>query len=557
VTIVRPRFVVIALMVLACCASLPLASVGAQSAERCFPETGFCIAGRIRSFWEQNGGLPVFGFPIGPQQEQFIEGKPFQVQWFERNRLELHPENQPPYDVLLGRLGVDRLAQQRRDWAGFGQSAPQPNCRFFPETGHNICGEILAAWRASGLEFDGRRGTSEPESLALFGLPVSEPQTETVEGRSYTIQWFERARFEQHPENQPPYNVLLGRLGAQPPVCGAAVPAPPGLPCAGIWIAPEELLGLPTSGPAWDRMVDAADGNLGRANLSNQDSPHDTRTLAAALIYARTADQAFRAKAADGITAAIGTEDGGRTLALGRNLLPYVVAADLIDFKTFDPGRDQQFREWLSGVRWRELEGQTLASTHETRPNNWGTLAGASRIAASIYLGDGADVARAAQVFQGWVGDRAAYAGFVYEEDFSWHTDPGAPLGINPPGSTRDGRSIDGVLPDDMRRGCELRWPPCPTNYPWEGLQGAVAQAELLRRAGFDSYGWSSQAIRRSVQFYLDLSREFPDGEWWADEDEDDAWTVWVVNRAYGTSFPTVATRPGKNMAWTDWTHSR
>src|SRR5688500_9470643 len=83
VTIVRPRFVVIALMVLACCASLPLASVGAQSAERCFPETGYCIAGRIRSFWEQNGGLPVFGFPIGPQQEQFIEGKPFQVQWFE------------------------------------------------------------------------------------------------------------------------------------------------------------------------------------------------------------------------------------------------------------------------------------------------------------------------------------------------------------------------------------------------------------------------------------------------------------------------------------------
>ncbi len=166
------------------------------------------------------------------------------------------------------------------------------------------------------------RGTSEPESLALFGLPVSEPQTETVEGSSYTVQWFERARFELHPENQPPYNVLLGRLGALPPVCGAAVPAPPGLACAGIWIAPEELLGLPTSGPAWDRMVDAADGELGKANLSNQDSPHDTRTLAAALIYARTADQAFRAKAADGIMAAIGTEDGGRTLRLGETCCP-------------------------------------------------------------------------------------------------------------------------------------------------------------------------------------------------------------------------------------------
>ena len=54
----------------------------AQQNERCFTETGFCISGRIREFWEQNGGLPVFGFPIGPQQEEQIEGRPFQVQWF-------------------------------------------------------------------------------------------------------------------------------------------------------------------------------------------------------------------------------------------------------------------------------------------------------------------------------------------------------------------------------------------------------------------------------------------------------------------------------------------
>src|SRR5690348_8641994 len=82
----------------------------AQSSEHCFPETGFCISGRIREFWEQNGGLPVFGLAKGPQQETIIEGKSFQAQSFERNRLELHPENARPYDVLLGRLGADRLA---------------------------------------------------------------------------------------------------------------------------------------------------------------------------------------------------------------------------------------------------------------------------------------------------------------------------------------------------------------------------------------------------------------------------------------------------------------
>ena len=183
---------------------------------RCFPETNFCIAGRIRTYWEQNGGLPVFGYPIAAQTEALIEGRPFQVQRFERNRLELHPENAPPYDVLLGRLGADRLSQQGRDWVRFPKGTTQPGCRFFAETQHTVCGAILAAWRANGREFDGQAGKSEGENLALFGLPLSEPQVETLsDGRQYTVQWFERARFELHPENAPPYHVLLGLLGQE------------------------------------------------------------------------------------------------------------------------------------------------------------------------------------------------------------------------------------------------------------------------------------------------------------------------------------------------------
>jgi glucose/arabinose dehydrogenase len=206
-------------------------TVGAQTGRRCFAETGFCIEGRIRQFWEQNGGLPVFGFPIGPQGEERIEGQPLQVQWFERNRLELHPENTRPYDVLLGRLGADRLQQQGRDWLTFPKSEARTGCRFFPETGHNVCGPILASWLASGLEFDGRRGTSEAESLALFGLPLSDAQEEDTPAGKFTVQWFERARFELHPENQPPYDVLLGLLGSElrgrpsaPPPAPTSVP---------------------------------------------------------------------------------------------------------------------------------------------------------------------------------------------------------------------------------------------------------------------------------------------------------------------------------------------
>ena len=43
----------------------------------------------------------------------------------------------------------------------------------------------------------------------------------------------------------------------------------------------------------------------------------------------------------------------------------------------------------------------------------------------------------------------------------------------------------DGVLPDDQRRSGGFVWPPTKENYVWEALQGAIAQAVILHRAGF------------------------------------------------------------------------
>jgi hypothetical protein len=34
-----------------------------------------------------------------------------------------------------------------------------------------------------------------------------------LDGKVYAVQYFERAVFEYHPENQPPYDVLLSHLG--------------------------------------------------------------------------------------------------------------------------------------------------------------------------------------------------------------------------------------------------------------------------------------------------------------------------------------------------------
>lgn len=196
--------------------------VQAQTQQRCFDETNLCIEGRMREFWEQNGGLPVFGYPITPQITETIEGEARTVQWFERNRLELHPEKTAPYDVLLGRLSEERLLQLNRTWYSELQAAgPQAGCLWFEQTRHNVCDQapgigFKTYWEQNGLR-DPQLNAYQ-RSLALFGLPLTEPQMETNNsGDRVLTQWFERARFEYHlnPNNPQEFRVLLGLLGSE------------------------------------------------------------------------------------------------------------------------------------------------------------------------------------------------------------------------------------------------------------------------------------------------------------------------------------------------------
>jgi hypothetical protein len=308
-----------------------------------------------------------------------------------------------------------------------------------------------------------------------------------------------------------------------------------------IWLSADEVSALPMSGPAWEQVKQAADTPAGTPNVSDKDQAHNVLVLAKALVYARTGDARYRADVARNCLAAIGTEQGGTTLALGRELAAYVIAADLVGF------RDERFTAWLRDCRRAVLHGRTLVETHERRPNNWGTHAGASRLAVALYLDDHQDVVRVSRVFRGYAGDRTAYKGFKFGE-LSWQADPLRPVGINPPSTAREGFRLDGVQPDDMRRGSGFKIPPQPTGYPWEALQGAVVQAELLHRAGYPAYEWQDRAILRAVEFLYGI-------DWPAVGD--DEWLVWIINKRYGTDFPTNGeARPGKNMGWTNWTHA-
>jgi len=202
------------LMGLLCLLLVPTFSpAGAAERTRTFVETGFTVSGRLLDFWESNGALGVFGLPVSEERSESTPEGRFDVQHFERQRFEHHPANPAPYDVLLGRLGDEMLRRAGRDWRGEPAGSERAGCRFFAETRHTLCEPFLQYWQASGL-LDPRLDAYQ-RSLALFGLPLTEPAMETnSSGHRVLTQWFERARFEFHPDNPPAFQVLLGRLGA-------------------------------------------------------------------------------------------------------------------------------------------------------------------------------------------------------------------------------------------------------------------------------------------------------------------------------------------------------
>jgi hypothetical protein len=162
-----------------------------------FPATGQSIAPEFRAYWEAKGGLRQFGYPL--TQPTLLHG--YRTQIFERAVFEYHPENQPPYDVLLHRLGADTLSH------AYPEADPAtlaPDRQYFPQTRHSLGGMFLAYWQQTG-------------GLAVYGYPLSEEVQEVsaTDGQTYTVQYFERNRFEYHPENAgTPYEIQMGLLGA-------------------------------------------------------------------------------------------------------------------------------------------------------------------------------------------------------------------------------------------------------------------------------------------------------------------------------------------------------
>ncbi|MDQ2807476.1 MAG: hypothetical protein M3Z04_11285 [Chloroflexota bacterium] len=176
----------------------------AQSAGRFFPPTGHSVGGLFLTYWDGHGGLAQQGYPLTEpfQETSDLNGQTYTVQYFERAVFEQHPENASPFNVLLSQLGTFRYRAKYPTGAPGQQVSSAPGALLFKETGHTVGGKFLTYWQGHG-------------GLAQQGFPISDEFTEVsdLNSKPYTVQYFERAVFELHPENAPPFDVLLSQLG--------------------------------------------------------------------------------------------------------------------------------------------------------------------------------------------------------------------------------------------------------------------------------------------------------------------------------------------------------
>ncbi|MFQ5408594.1 MAG: hypothetical protein ACE5FI_09270 [Anaerolineales bacterium] len=182
------------LLLLALLLALQVVIVDAQSGDAAgeyFDATGHFVGDPFLSFYNEHGGVLVFGYPITERFFDYRLGR--EVQYFERARLELWPEHEGPYRVQLGLL-ADELG------LGLPAAAPvrDPNCSYFIQTGHSAC--------LAFADFFEQRG-----GVDVFGYTTSEYRV--VDGR--LVQSFQRAVLEWHPELPRGSRVQIANLGAR------------------------------------------------------------------------------------------------------------------------------------------------------------------------------------------------------------------------------------------------------------------------------------------------------------------------------------------------------
>lgn len=152
-----------------------------------FEETRHWVRGEFLEYYNAYGGLAIFGYPIS---ERFID-QGIEVQYFQKARMEWHPENPDPYRIQLGLLSDELKYRQ--------PPIPEPPLSrrkvYFAETGHTVTYAFLDYFKANG-------------GIDIFGYPVTEMYFE----EGVIVQYFQRLKMEWHP-NDTQSTVRIGNLG--------------------------------------------------------------------------------------------------------------------------------------------------------------------------------------------------------------------------------------------------------------------------------------------------------------------------------------------------------
>lgn len=161
-----------------CSISQVLPSAGSPASGQFFSVTGKVVRGEFLQTFNRFG-LQSVGYPLSEERQE--DG--MTVQYFERVRMEYHPDMAAKgYSVLMTRLGVD-LSKSAQPFAQIAPFRSTKTAAYIKETSHSLSGAFLSYWKTKG-------------AVNLFGYPISEPMMQN----GLLVQWFERARFEYHPE---------------------------------------------------------------------------------------------------------------------------------------------------------------------------------------------------------------------------------------------------------------------------------------------------------------------------------------------------------------------
>lgn len=160
---------------------------------RYYPQSGHWVGGDfLQTYLSVPDPAARFGYPITEAYQEQHLGRI--VQYFERARFELAPQAPPELRVVVSLLGEIMYTPG----PGISISGSPGACREFTETGRRVCYAFLEFFDANG-------------GAAQFGYPLSnfELHDERI------VQYFQKARFEWHPELPPGRKVTLTKLGSR------------------------------------------------------------------------------------------------------------------------------------------------------------------------------------------------------------------------------------------------------------------------------------------------------------------------------------------------------